>query len=74
MAGVSTASIVSRGQISGDRVDVGEHRAGADVTGAFVVAMKENDGTTTSSPARCPHDQGQCNAVVQLETATAWSA
>ena len=36
--------------------------------------MNEKDGTTTSSPASTPATiSARCNAVVQLETATAWS-
>src|SRR5215211_6161847 len=42
---------------------------------ALVVAMKENDGTTTSSPGPTPAtSSARWSAVVQDETATAWSA
>ena len=41
-------------------------------TTAFEVAMKENDGTTTSSPRSTPATtSARCSAVVQLVTATA---
>ena len=39
--------------------------------GAFVVAMNENEGTTTSSPARTPATTiARCSAVVHDEVAT----
>src|SRR6476659_4034461 len=44
-------------------------------TTTFAVAMKEKDGTTTSSPALTPATtSARCSAVVQLETATAYAA
>ena len=40
--------------------------------GALAVAMKEKDGTTTSSPGPMPATiSARCSAVVQLEVATA---
>src|SRR4051812_29979960 len=44
-------------------------------TAALAVAMNEKDGTTTSSPACTPATRrARCSAVVQLDTATAYSA
>ena len=42
---------------------------------AFAVAMKEKEGTTTSSPGPTPDTfSARCSAVVQLDTATACPA